>query len=105
MSYDVHFERTVTVGDSDLGYTYNCGAMFSHAIGAGGLYSLDKMRGEDALPLLERAVKHMADPANQKFYTDMNPPNGWGDHESATVFLTKIRDNCRAHPDCIVRIT
>ena len=44
MSYDVYFEKIVSVGES-LNYTYNCGAMFARALGGDGLYSLDKMLG------------------------------------------------------------
>ena len=104
MSYDVYFEKIVSVGES-LNYTYNCGAMFARALGGDGLYSLDKMLGADALLLLDRAVKHMADPKNRELYEAMNPSNGWGSHKTATEFLTKMRDTCRDFPECTVRIT
>lgn len=92
----------------DVGnYTHNCQSMWSHALKETGapitrLCSFHLVDVETALPMLENAVAHMDDPANEAVYIAMNPKNGWGNFESAREYLRRLMLACRDNPKCTI---
>lgn len=108
MSYDIYLsidtggaERAAIVEGRN--YTSNVSPMWFTALGRP-LRELNGMLAGDAIPLLEKAVAHMTDPANAEIYRRMNPPNGWGNHEGATEYLTWLLNECTRHPKATIEI-
>ena len=102
MSYDT--SMTIDTGGSELATvheigncTSNVSGMWMLAIGEP-LRDLDGRTGAELIPLLERAVSHIQHPDNAAVYRGMEPPNGWGSHEGAALYLECILGACRAHP-------
>lgn len=108
MSYDV--ELTIDTGPDSRAcvgwwnYTSNCSGMWRHALGGDiGMADLDGKPAAEAGPLLSAAAERMqADPDT---YKAMDPPNGWGDHVGAALFLGEIADACRTHPRTTLRVS
>ena len=106
MSYDIYL--SIDTGGEDAAivaevgnYTSNCSPMWNKALGS----SLRNLNGRNAgksLPLLIKAVAHMR--ANPDEYMPLNPANGWGDYESATDYLDKLRRLCEEHPKTTIVI-
>lgn len=99
MSYDVTL--TINTGHQymDVYYvgnmTYNVAPMYKLALGIR-FAELDGKQSADCIDMLEKAVAHME--ANPGTYREMNPPNGWGDYETALAFFDEVRKACRNHP-------
>lgn len=81
-------------------YTHNCAKMWHTAVAAvSGLANLDGtggMLGAEAGPILARAATYMA--LHPHEFEPMNPPNGWGEYESATDYLWNAARLCARHP-------
>jgi hypothetical protein len=107
MSWDVSLQITNGHESADVedcgNYTYNVSPMYYDALGGTGLRGLDGLACAVALPLIQSAVAKMADdPAK---YRAMDPPNKWGDYESALIWLRQIGEACERHPSAVVRVT
>jgi hypothetical protein len=88
-----------------LDHTWNCAPMFRRALGGDGINDLDGKSCSKILPLLRRAVEHIAHPDNAAEYSSMNPVNGFGSHQSATQFLKDILTQSEAMPKAMIRVT
>ena len=107
MSYDVWLEITVDTGTDhnlwllDVNHTSNCAPMWRHA--GADLREYDgKPASEAAGPLTEAVARMEADPDT---YRAMNPPNGWGDYDTALAFLREIAQACARHSKATVRVS
>lgn len=111
MSYDVGLvidtggPEPVGIENTWENYTYNCGPMFRLALGGDGINDLAGQVAGDVIERLARAYDHMRARENSATYEAMNPPNGWGKHDTATAFIGRILEHCRAHPKAIVRVS
>ena len=111
MSYDVRLE--IDTGGEHRAWvtecrspTYNLGGMFREALGVsmqkhGDEPALDGMLAADALVIVSAALTRMA--AEPGVFRALNPPNGWGNYDSAVEFLRWLQDECRNHPKATVR--
>lgn len=86
---------------AELGnHTSNTSGMWRKALAAAGedirLADTEGRVAGEALPLLRKALAHMVDHPDE--YTPLNPPNGWGNYESATEYLRGVVNACEAHP-------
>jgi hypothetical protein len=94
----VEFAEVAEVGNM----TYNVHAMYVKAMGFG-LREFDGKTAEDCIATLDFGIANMkADPAT---YEALNPPNGWGNYESALKFLELFVGLCRGHPATRVRVS
>ena len=95
MSYDVWIENARGQDLFALGanYTYNVAPMFFHAVGSSPTRWDGKGAGEVAKLAIIALSAFGADP---ELYRAMNPPNGWGNFEGASEFLSDIYHACRA---------
>jgi hypothetical protein len=94
----------------DIGnHTHNTHNMWDLALAQGdashGMRTLDGMLALAAIPILEKAVSHIRHPDNAATYKAMNPPNGWGSHDSAAAYLERILAACREHPKARLRMS
>lgn len=109
MSYDGWLQLQVATGGpesvavmvAELGNcTSNVAPMWRRALEeAGESIRLSDTEGRvaaEVLPLLNRAIAHMAD--NPDVYRPMNPANGWGDYEGALAYLRNVAELCEQHP-------
>lgn len=106
MSYDITLE--IDTGGEFLAevcevgnHTYNTSQMFFKALGIG-LTELSGRNAGETIELLERAVKHMEENADE--YTPLNPPNGWGSYDTALTYLNRILTACRKHPKSTISV-
>lgn len=83
--------------------TSNVAPMWSLALGHG-LIHLHGWLASRARYELERAVRHMRNPANAGMYEPLAPPNGHGSHETAAAFLERLLAGCTAHPKAILEV-
>ena len=108
MSYDIWLEIDTGTGEMhevvEIGnMTSNVAPMWRKAMPPDGLAGLDGRRCADVIGDLQVAVEVM-----EKYpdvYRELNPPNGWGDYESALEYLTRMRDMAQQHPACTIRIS
>lgn len=90
---------------ADIGnMTSNVSPMWTKALGFQ-LRDLDGKTGYECISPLEHAVSHIRHPENTKAYKEMNPPNGWGNHESAAGYLEAILAACRQHPKATLKLS
>lgn len=108
MSYDVSL--VIDTGGSepaevvDVGnMTSNVAPMWRKALPPDGIAGLHGRRCADVTGQLQLAVAHMEN--HPDFYRAMNPPNGWGDYESALDYLRKLRDAAAAHPLTTIEVS
>lgn len=94
MVVDIGNERTADVFDG-INYTYNVSAMYYRAFDDGnellnikGIRRLEGLSGEEAKPLLEKAIKNMM--RKPEIYKNLNPDNGWGNYEGALSTLEQL---------------
>jgi hypothetical protein len=84
------------VGDNNLNYTHNVNPMWRELFGM----SLGKYVENMQAQLVEEELKHawvvMANDPGR--FAPLNPPNGWGDYDSALRFLGRVIENGRLHP-------
>lgn len=107
MSYDVWLSAKDALGDwytpYDVGnYTSNCARMWDDALGYR-LADLHERRAGDGIEDLKCAVTRMRTAPER--YEAMNPPNGWGDHKTATEYLERLYEGCRRHPDAKIQVS
>jgi hypothetical protein len=107
MSFDVSLtvhtgpDTTALVWDSNI--TYNLGRMFKLALGLpDGIRSLDGRHAGTAAALISKAADRMDD--NPGLYKPLNPPNGWGDYDTARDWMRKLGDACRTHPNACINV-
>lgn len=98
MSYDIHLEMTVDIGN----YTSNVAPMWTKALGYR-LADLHTKTADDALDDLRRAVQHMQD--HPDVYRALEPSNGWGSYDGALDYLRRLLDACTTHPEAMIRIS
>jgi len=112
MSYDV------TIGDFDVNYTSNVGAVFHDHIKNGdttGLQALRGMYGFQASDVLYRAWSNLnatrhalyqdgqiGEPVMEEKY---NAANGWGSLVGALIVLGKLTAACANYPHEIVEVS
>jgi len=96
MSYDTGIVmKCCGVRVRDVGnMTSNVSGMWELALGGRTLSSLHGLGCDEALPLLNAAISHMAAPENGVEYAKMEPRNGWGSAETAIKYLRDIRAAC-----------
>ncbi len=82
MSYE--FE----IGEESFGYTYNVAPMWYACYPLKGIRALNGFTGTKSIPLLRKLREHMED--NKEACEAVNPENGWGDYESALLFISKL---------------
>jgi hypothetical protein len=109
MSYDLYL--MIDTGGpepaevADVGnYTSNVSPLWALALGK----PLSEFHGAAAgscVKTLEKAVRHMRDPANAARYRAMQPENGWGNLEGATRYLEDLLSECRRHPRAWVYVS
>lgn len=107
MSYDIWLEMD-TGGDEpaqvcEVGnHTWNCGLMFSTALG---IESLNDLDGQNAGEWAEKCCQGVNDMLSRPaVYETMNPPNGWGSYETALKYLQTLAIACRKHPKATIRV-
>jgi len=112
MSYDI------TIGDFDVNYTSNVGAVFHDHIKEGeitGLQALHGMYGFQASRVLYRAWSNL-NATRHALYQDgqigerameekYNAPNGWGSLVGALIILGKITAACATYPHETVHVS
>ena len=110
MSYDIWLEIDTGAGTmaevAEVGnMTSNVAPMWRKAMPDeyDGLAGLDGLRCSDVIDALRGAVDRMK--AEPDAYRTMNPPNGWGDYESALEYLTNLCGLAMAHPACFIRVS
>ena len=107
MSWDVWLEIDTGSGnymtEGDLNYTSNAGVMFAKAGLSHFGGTLNRMEAPRAVIILKDVITAMEeDPAT---YRALEPPNGWGDYDSALEFITKVYRLCLAHPKATLRVS
>ena len=111
MSYDVGlYMDTGGVSEVAIGQghniTYNLAPIFALAFDdPDGLKVIDELYGRAAWNMLYVALGHITNPDNIGEYRELNPSNGWGDHDGAIRFLFELMDECRRHPRATVRVS
>ena len=112
MSLDIWLHMEIDTGYSELisidlgdnmNMTHNVAPMWRLARCFDALYeSKGKLAGE-VLPELKAALIDMQNyPAK---YKELNPPNGWGDYDSAMYFLSQVIDNFKKYPKAIISVS
>lgn len=97
MSIDIH------CGDMSLNITYNLGPMFNEAFGAKGSDWYDLLegkKGEDIIPLIDKAIDNMV--LNPYHYKKFDASNGWGTYEQALPWLIQLRQEIYDNKECII---
>ena len=61
------------------------------------------MTGKTAAVLIDNAMTYWR--GHEEELAALNPENGWGDSESAYVFLGNIREQALEHPKALVRVS
>ena len=82
MSYDMQ------IAHEDFNYTYNVSPMWYDAIRKTGIRTHYGMTGKQALVPLRKIRQHMED--NRTRLLKLNPPNGWGNYDSALSFVNDL---------------
>lgn len=104
MSWSVYLKKRKMMDDEiDVGnMTYNVSPMYGKAMGIT-ISDLNGKKAEKVIPILIKGIKEMED--NPKIYKKMNPPNGWGDYETAIEFLQDILIACQENSDYKIEVT
>ena len=88
MFIDAGGEKPMRLDGLEANYTYNVHPMFARAFGGDGIRQLNNRTGAECITSLEQAIAAMeVEPA---IYKAMNPPNGWGDYDSALNLLREL---------------
>lgn len=107
MSLDLWLEidtggpEPAVVGDDNLNYTHNVNPMWRELFGQSLGDFLDNRQAIVAQSELLAAYHTMED--NPGRFIPLNPPNGWGDYDSAMNFLQRVIDNGADHPLAVWR--
>ena len=92
----------INLGD-DWDITHNVAPMWQLAGCYDALYKSNGRLAGEILPELDAALVDMQNyPAK---YKELNPPNGWGDYDSAIYFLSRVIDNFRKYPKAIIGVS
>ncbi len=109
MSYDIGLFINTGIYEyqvHDCGnMTYNVSKMYRETFPAGmdGIHALAEIKAADAIEMLRMVIGEME--SNPSKYKLLNPPNGWGNYESALQYIRNILVGCEQHPNCIIRIS
>ena len=87
----------------DRNITHNVTPMWHKAGVYDALYNSEGRLAGELVPVLESGLADMA--VNYLEYRKLNPPNGWGDYDSAYDFLLKFMQACRKHPKSKVHVS
>jgi len=68
----------------------------------GGLPGLSGLPCPEAAEILEKAIADMI--TRREEMTSLNPPNGWGNYESALKYLQRIYWACLKHPKATLAV-
>ena len=96
MSYDFTVTAPVKPYDGwEWNLTYNLSTMLRRA----GFHPnvIDGMTVVNLRPIVRNAWMVLAD--NPRYFTTLNPPNGWGNYEGAVEFLYKLHKYLEDAPD------
>lgn len=83
-------------------YTHNVSDMWRKAGCYDAIYRGEGKLAKDILPALEQGYANMS--SNMGAYAELNPKNGWGDCESALVWLGEYIEACRNNPMAHVHV-
>lgn len=107
MSYDIYLtidtggEHEATV--CEVGnHTSNTRPMWDKAL-SGDFQDLDGKNAGESIEALTFAVVHMEN--NSAEYLPLNPPNGWGNYNSALKYLYKLLRACEENPKATIRMS
>lgn len=103
LEIDTGGEFPARVVDSE-NMTSNCSPIWAQALGFA-FRDLKGMSCFEAAPKLEKAVAYLLDPANEEQLRALEPPNNWGNLESATEYLQTISGWCREHPKATINMS
>ena len=105
MSWSVHLNINTGIEEREVvyigNYTYNVAPMYAKAMGITPS-DLDGKKCSEVIPILRKGVLNMTE--NPRMYKVMNPPNGWGEYESALKFLEEIYKACVNNPKCKIEV-
>lgn len=87
----------------DANYTHNVVPMWEKAGVYEALYKSDGKQAKEIIPELEIGYEFMKN--NPDLFIPLNPPNGWGDYETALEFLNNILDSCKKYPKTIIQVS
>ena len=109
LEVDVGGERPLPLEGFDCNYTYNVSPMFRLAFctdgqpeDGEGINQLHGLTGQEALPLLTRAIDQMM--LNPEAYRVLNPESGWGNYEGALATLRMLARWCRKAPRATIGV-
>ena len=102
MSIDFSLEQLEPVEVFSSNMTHNVCAMWIEAGCFDALYNSEGKHAKDVVNELTSGYKKMSLAPN--IYKKLNPSNGWGDYDTALVWLKELIDACDAYPEAIVRI-
>jgi hypothetical protein len=98
MSLDVSIiaKRPIEIYEGNI--TYNLAPMYYKAIDKDlGLKKLNGMSTQDAIPILNNAIKDMIKNADE--YKKLNPENGWGTYDGLLEQFRAMRNICEENSD------
>jgi len=84
-------------------YTHNVIPMWELAGIYDDLYNSEGKKCKDIITNLKKGLDIML--RNPDKFRKLNPPNGWGDYDSAVKFLKEIINNCEKYPDGEIEIS
>ena len=111
MSLDISLTITVDTGGEEPyevelyngNYTHNVGSMWRKAGVYDALYNSAGVKAGELIDVLVAGWRDMnKSPAE---YRELNPPNGWGDYDSAATFLADLIWACQKHPKAIIEVS
>ena len=94
---------SVEIDGTSQNYTHNVSRMWTKAGCWDALYESAGKRAGETLPVLDAAIAAME--ADPDAYIALNPPNGWGDYESALHWLKRWREIVATDPDALIGVS
>ena len=67
------------------------------------LHEWDGLEAGTCWPNLDTALTFMQ--SKPEAFKELNPPNGWGDYDGCVDFLLELRNVCKQHPRCTLRVS
>lgn len=84
-------------------YTSNVTPMWKEAGVYDALYFSEGKTTAEVVIAVSKGVLDMEE--NPEKYRAMNPPNGWGDYDSALKFLQEFLIECAEDPDAVIGVS
>jgi len=84
-------------------YTHNVTPMWIKVGVYDALYMRADKQASEIIEVLKAGVLDMQTKPDE--YKLLNPPNGWGDYDSALVFLEDVLSNCEKYPKAIIGVS